>query len=350
MNKSNSKITFSLNTTWISAFLIIVGLGMATISSIEFKYPYEWWNQWGKNLVNSLGGVLVSTGLISLFLEISSIQKSVSAAIKDLFCGDMDFHKYTKSELEKLFKSITLARLDFNVQEKEIENSIYKYEKEIFQLIEEPYYEYHNCKTVLYPDSKKKIFRKNVKIDYKMINRSKKEISPKMCWKVYVFGNKSDDEILDDFKVSELILNGKNIDKNDINKYKKIKKIKKENCDTYDYMIMLDIPNNKEHEYKLKCTIDYEIPYNDVTQIYKMTKPCKNFLHEFFMKSDVRNCDKWKMSGNAFAAFYCMEEEEMSRFKVKQSVNESLSVSFRGWTLPGAGYVILSEKINNSTY
>lgn len=339
------KIFYKITTKGISICISLLGLSLLIIGSIKLKTPYPWWEKWGENLANSIGGVLISTGIISLFLEISSIQNSVSNAIKGLFCGDIDFKRYTKDELECILKKITLARLNLTTDVVKIENSIYKYEKEIFKLLEKPYYDYHQCQTVLYPDSKRKTFRKKVKIRYKLINHSKTPTTSALNWKVYVQDAKSEDEILKDFIVSELEINGQSYSDKQISKFKKIKKIKKENCDTYDYIITLDLPTKNETEYKFYCTIDYEIPYDDVTQIYKITKPCKHFLHEFFMKKDIYNHDEWKMSGNAFAAFYCLEEEEVPKFKVTQEVNESLSISFKEWTLPGAGYVILSEKL-----
>lgn len=340
-----NNITFKVSAKVISIIISSIGLILFTISSLKIENAYQWWNEWVKGLTNEIGGVLFSTGIISLLLEISSIQNSIANAIKGLVYGEIDFKKYTKDELEHILKKITIARLTNKTNELEINDSIYKYEKEIFKLIEAPYYDYHNCKTVLYPNSATKTFRKNVKIDYKLVNHSNELISPGLNWKVYVQDNKSQEEILKDFKICELKINDHTYNDTQISDFKKIKKIKKEHCDTYDYIITLALPTNNESVFKLNCIIDYEIPYDDVTQIYKMTKPCKRFLHEFYMKKDLYKIDEWKMSGTAFAAFYCLEEEEKPKFKVEQEVDESLSVSFKEWALPGAGYVILSEKI-----
>lgn len=93
------KIFYKITTKGISICISLLGLSLLIIGSIKLKTPYPWWEKWGENLANSIGGVLISTGIISLFLEISSIQNSVSNAIKGLFCGDIDFKRYTKDEL-----------------------------------------------------------------------------------------------------------------------------------------------------------------------------------------------------------------------------------------------------------
>lgn len=148
-----NNITFKVSAKVISIIISSIGLILFTISSLKIENAYQWWNEWVKGLTNEIGGVLFSTGIISLLLEISSIQNSIANAIKGLVYGEIDFKKYTKDELEHILKKITIARLTNKTNELEINDSIYKYEKEIFKLIEAPYYDYHNCKTVLYPNS-----------------------------------------------------------------------------------------------------------------------------------------------------------------------------------------------------
>ena len=51
-----------------------------------------------------------------------------------------------------------------------------------------------------------------------------------------------------------------------------------------------------------------------------------------------------EIEGKRFCIIFCMQEEVDSKFKVEQAIDESVKISFKEWSLPGAGYVILSEK------
>ncbi len=337
-------IDFKMSQNFIVIFLLLFGVILILVSSIEFDSPYNWWKYWGKSMAQSVGSVLLSSGLISLLMEISTIQNNVSTAIYNLLKGDIDFSCYSKKELIKIVKKVAIARCETNITEKDLNNSFYKYEKNLVDLLNDAYYDYHNCKTVLYPDSENQVFKKKVEIEYKLINKSKKDLNIVFNWKIHESKLKNKTEVLDKFKVKYLKICGNEFSDHEIDRFKTIEPDKKENGNTYDYIITLRFPYRQEEKYTVKCKLEYEIPYSDVTQIYKMTRPCKNFLHEFFIKKDSAGKDVWRLKGNAFASFFCMQEEVDSKFKVEQAIDESVKISFKEWSLPGAGYVILSEK------
>ncbi len=342
---SRSKITFRMSSYAIVIILLVVGFALSLVASIKFDTPYNWWKTWGNGIAASIGSVLLSSGLISLLMEISTIQNTVSLAIQNLIKGEIDFSNYSKKELDRISKKVAVARTDCNMTENELKNSLYKYEENLLGLLGQPYYDYQKCKTVLYPDSTKEVFKKKVETEYKIINRSKKGSDVVMNWAIYEKDLKDEKQILEKFKVGELMICGKKYSQGEICDLKSIRKVKEENYDTYDYIISLNLPYKEEEIYTVKYKIEYEIPYSDITQIYKMTRPCKNLQHEFFMKKDIHNKDVWKMDGNAFTTFFEENEEEFPRFKVDQIVDETIKISFDEWALPGAGYVILSEKI-----
>lgn len=344
--KKNSDIVkFSIGKK-IMAFLIsLVGLLFIIISDYKFKKPLPWWTIGGSSVCNSIGCTLMSAGIISLMLEISSIQNLIDQSLRNLLTGQMPLNHYTDEELHNLNQAIASKRLSKFLVNNDLNDTIYKYENNLIELSKLNYYEYHKSTTILTPDSSKGIFLKKVTIEYKLIIQEGKSYSGCFKWRIFSpKPNLSTEEIVDEYKLLELMVCEQNY-KTELRNKIQIQSVSKNKYNSYDYIICLQLPEKTCREYTVKCVMEYPLPDFDVTQVYKMTKPCKLFTHEFHMEPDKNNRENWKISGNAFTAFYGSQDNSNANdsFTLEQSVDTNIRITFKGWILPGAGYVILAQ-------
>ncbi|MGN0155682.1 MAG: hypothetical protein ACI39N_00405, partial [Lachnospiraceae bacterium] len=223
-----------------------------------------------------------------------------------------------------------------------------EYEKNLLDLLKETYYEYHNQKTVLTPISSKSVFKKRVETEYKLINRFGKPCSIRFSVAQYSLTKELDVDKSKDNLQLRIKIDGVDMSKHEIKNHITISRIEDNDKENYDYIINFDYPLDKSKEHKVKMEYEYEVPDYDLTQVYKMTRPCKKFIHEFYMKGDLDNKGKWGLTGNAYTAFFCNQNDPEANYKVEQSIDESITIRFNKWTLPGAGYVILLNRIKNN--
>ena len=93
------------------------------------------------NIIEIIGTTLFSSGLVSVIVEISTIKNLVTHAFRNILCGDFELDGLNQNALITLKNKIASKLVDVN--EKNILNSPYKYEKKLLDMVNEKYYEHH---------------------------------------------------------------------------------------------------------------------------------------------------------------------------------------------------------------
>ena len=95
---------------------------------------------------------------------------------------------------------------------------------------------------------------------------------------------------------------------------------------------------------KIRAEILYDVPLFDICQSFKISAPCKNIEHKFYINKDVQTGQEWMIQANAYSTFYHRQDEEESNYKVEQNVDDSLIIRFKDWALVGNGYCVFYQK------
>ncbi|MGN0157407.1 MAG: hypothetical protein ACI39N_09160, partial [Lachnospiraceae bacterium] len=116
--------------TWVIILLLFI-LGM--LFYITSQGTYAEFDKWiyssaVKKFLESMGMTIVSASLVSLVVEISSLKNLFQSAFKGVLNFDFPFDCYSDKQLEKLNKRLAVYRTKCNLEEKDIEESVYEYE------------------------------------------------------------------------------------------------------------------------------------------------------------------------------------------------------------------------------
>ena len=84
---------------------------------------------------------------------------------------------------------------------------------------------------------------------------------------------------------------------------------------------------------------EYDVSINDLSQIFRLTHPCKSMTHQIYITNNINNKNNWEIHGTAFVSFYCRENNN-NGFHVKQNHSGNIEIQFNNWCIPGAGYVV----------
>lgn len=344
-HRKKRNVSFQISKGVLAAVVILIGILIIALSSFNYKKTVDLWLNFGKSILNSIGCTLVSAGFISLCLELSTIKSLVSDSIKGLMTGEGVIDHYTDTELTRLENEILNRKMQIASSDIVLTDSLYKYDRNLLDLLNSNYYEYHESTTILTPDSNNSVFLKHVTVEYKLINVSGIAYRGMFTWKSNSpIEDLSDDNIDQIFSIKQLVVCGEDCldKKNAIVPH--VSSISCNEYDTYDYLISINLPESTNREYTVKCIVEYYIPLNDISQIYRMRIPCKKFKHDFHINEDTSNKDKWKISGNAFTSFFIDQNLPDSNFRLDQNIYNAIKINFTDWSLPGSGYVIVSEK------
>lgn len=291
---------------------------------------------------------LLSAGLISALVEISTITSVVQGALERLVQGNFPFDKFSNDRLLELSKQIAVKRSEKDdLEVGQLEKTIYCLEPELLNDSIGVYYEYHKDTTIIQPDESKHVFQKWVNLEYKLINRFKKPYSIQFCISlVNNSENITDEDIRRCFKIEKLeILCSSEVEPNekklknrvleqDLNNLVQIKTITKKPHTTYNYLVKMEYPLENVATCVVKLTCSYEVPMSDPIQSFKLNHPCKEFEHNIFVQKD-----NWEIMADAYTAFFFTDENK--EYQVRQNVPNSVSIVFKNWAVTGAGYMAL---------
>lgn len=333
----SKKILFKLGTKGICAVLAIIGTLCIIVGTVQFKNPYSWWTAWGSSVANTLGTTLVASCVVSFVLEISNINTILQNVMGNVLNDDFPLDAYSDKNLTNFKSKISLHQCKEGMEREQLETGIYKYEKNLLELANEVYYEYHKAQYTIEPNENEGIFNVKAHMEYKIVNKFG---APNvMRFKIRTYAISETDPKKDyenNFKLESFKINKKKVSNPNI----KIEEIEKDaDSNFYDYKVKIeeDFGNAKNTVVDMKYS--YNIPISDQIQSYKITFPCKKLEHQMRIKEDNETKEKWQIKTNAFTSFYYRQKDADSKFKVEQNGNDMCTIKFDDWIIPGGGYV-----------
>lgn len=350
MNEENN-YDATVKVSTITKFMVFLGIIFIISSKIGLSYI-------NKKLlplvvilqvIDALGTTLFSAGLVSVIVEISTINNIVKKAFERFLKGDFELDGMSQKTLMKLKNDISLKLL--NLEKKDLSNSPYKYEQKLLNMVNEKYYKHHNITYHITPDENNKCFHVKAKIDYQIINKNLIDNCFLFKLKVYKFEGNTPEEKrikhkgkglgnINNFNCTvkinnELINNDEIITVEDVTHITESK--------YYDYKITLS-KNLQGEKNKIQAEINYDVPIFDICQSFKISSPCKNIEHKFYIERDCATNEEWVISANAYSTFYHRQDEEESNYKVEQNIDQALTIRFQNWALVGNGYCVFYQK------
>lgn len=301
-----------------------------------------------KDAAQNIALTLISAGLISALVEMSTITTVVKNALQKLVSGDFLFDKFSEERLTELNRQLAVQRSGkCDLKADQLDKTIYFLEPKLLEDSVGIYYEYHRTTTIIQPDEENKMFNKWVSAEYRLNNRFKEPHSIKLCISlVNNSENLSDEDIRKLFKIEKFEIycapeeesDDKNLEnkliENDLESLVQIEAIEKKPHTTYNYMIKIEYPIENIATCLVKLQYSYNIPMSDPLQSFKLNHPCKEFEHTITIRDS-----NWEIMADAYTAFFFTDENR--DYQVSQNVPSSVSIVFKDWALTGAGYMAL---------
>ena len=326
------KVSYRISSRAVIIWFEVIGICLIALSNVSFKNPYTWWESWGRDTASNAGTTMLVAGIISLLIEISTLRNFFQDSMKNILNEDFPFSAYSEENLIN-FKNLISAHIvgDALNQEELKRESIYSYETDLLQLAKGKYYDYHKAKYTVYPQIETGLIRINASIDYCIINKAGEQNEIRFKTKSYALDNTKES-----FKLNKLEINGQRIETKGLVKIEEIDK--QEESNFYDYKVKIEKDLGKNKKNNVHMEYEYWVPMYDKLQNYKITLPCRRLEHQIRIKNG------WELRGSAYTAFYYRQGEADAKFKVEQSLPDTLCVNFNGWIFPGAGYSVYYDQ------
>lgn len=332
-------LTMKLSTvTKLMVFGGIICIIVANCVTDDFKNTSFFW-VFVIKIIEVIGTSLFSAGLVSVIVEISTIRNIVAHAFKNILSGVFELDGLSQSALIRLKQDISLKLL--GISNKDLSNSPYKYEDRLLNSVNEKFYKHHNITYHITPDENNNCFHVKTKIDYDIVNKNMIDNFFEVRLKLYEIKNENATaEIGNNFSAS-VNINGDDIDTKDILFNEPVKHHGESTYYNRKIRIFKELEGSKN---KIKAELNYDVPLFDICQAFKISAPCKNIEHKFYINSDVQTGQQWMIQANAYSTFFHRQEEEDSNYKVEQNVDDSLIIRYTDWALVGNGYCVFYQK------
>lgn len=332
--KKDNNVKMNFSSKSISIILTIIGILLILITSLEISDDATVFLKVIISAGNSIGLTLLSVGLVSILIEISTIDSVVNKAIKTVLSDEIPLESYSDSFLSRLKNKISAELTGISINN--LQKSVYILEPNLLDLTNSLYYEYHKAQCDVIPDKSKQIFLKKFKIEYKIINENGFDNWVKLGLSLYdIKPNMSNEERLNNVKIKKFFVNDTNLIDDPLVE-RSIIPTDVDDLYEYDYTYIFKRQLQKCREHKVVLEYEYTTTQNDLTQSWKLKYPCKKIEHSVTIKGK----NDWRLKANAFASFYHTDSKLQNFFKVEQTIDKSAKIEFDKWTIPGAGYVI----------
>ena len=324
-------IRFNLNSKAISILIMICGIAIFSLSLIIAETSSTVLI-FIKRILEAIGPTFISAGCVSLLLEISTIQKCVEDAILNLMQGNFPMEAFSSDVIKKIkAKSVQALSPD-----KKIDETAYSLEPYLLGQMNKSYYDYHECKYVLYPDFENKKIKKIVSLkgilckgaettssyEYKWLFKREEGITAK---------NFSDFVKITKFKVFK--------ENRTQDAKKKLNFSESENkFDEYPFCISFYWDFSDYSRVEFEFEYEYCVTMEDLSQTFKLMKPCRKLKHTILIEGT--NSDEIRLSASAFAAFNTTGQPSEKKYCANLLTHHTCTVNFDAWALPGAGYVV----------
>lgn len=288
------------------------------------------------DFVNAIGSTLLSAGIVSILVEISTIKGLVSDALDNVLEGDIPLDSYSNSKLEHINNLIAAKRgdVDYNF----IKNSIYSIEPKLIGILNGLYYEYYNANYIIIPDQKNGIFKKNVTLDYKIMNLFDMDNKVSHSIALYdIIPNMTEEMRKKKFKVSKFKINNTDLS-TEVDKYIKIVNVTEQDS-SYQYIVKFERELQHCKSHKIHIEFDYEVTISDISQIFRLSYPCKSTNHNIHIQNIKNSNGDWMIVGTAFTSFYYDKNNDQG-MHIKRPIDTNIQICFDDWCIPGAGYSV----------
>lgn len=326
--KGHDDISFHMSAKAVALLMIAVGF-IITICTGDTAAT----RSVAKGMLDVLGSTLLSAGLVSLLLEISTIKNCVKDAIRDLISGDFPMASLSEDSIQHIYKNVIAARSG-EMSYDQIEKSIYCLEPHLFQERKSAYYESHKAKIVVTPLSN--IILKKVTTTTELRNKYEEQCSVDYAWGFKRQPDSTPDKIKSKLEIKKFIVNGRDKTETARNKLTLVKS--DDIYEKYPLTLKFSWDVGKSEYTKIEFEYEYSVEIDDAVQSFKLMRPCKLFQHEVHI--DGANVDDWALAPTAFASFNCSGHPLEKHFTTERMTSKACRISFDEWTLPGAGYVI----------
>lgn len=340
--KKQYKITMKLSTATI--WLIVIGLLFIIVANILLNVFSEAFlaeyhaTKPALDIFCTIGSTLFSAGIVSVLVEISTIKNLVSDALYNALQGKFPLDAYSNQVLTKINKQIAARRGAVNIEK--IDNSIYSVEPKLIESLDGLYYTYYKATYEITPDEERGVFKKYVMLDYEVINEYDKTNQVSHTIRLYNVDDKmTDEQKKAAFNVKSFVINETDLS-DEVDNYKTIIPIKEKHSE-YQYAIKFKRELQHCRKHRIRLEFEYEVPIYDMSQIFRLTFPCKSMTHDIYVVNE--NAHLWNIHGAAFVSFYCKENNDHG-FHVTQKHDTNLQIAFNNWCIPGAGYVAYLTK------
>ncbi len=330
------EVTINIRASTFAILVLIGGLVLYYFSEVVGNWK---WAEAGGELVRIFATTLISTGALSIILEISSIKSCVEEAIKNLLSGNFPLNSCSKSTINRLFERVCCAKGDIPISINDLSKSIYCLEPHLYNLINKIYFLEHCVKTYITPTEdklhKKVIYKAKIINPYKSVNKLQLEWSLANEDKIFLVENRQTA-----VSITKMRINGIDIT-NKVNECMSVSKSENEH-EKYPYKVSFIKDLGTEKETVVELRYEYDVMPDDLTQSFKLTKPCKKLEHEIHIEND--DSGKWALSANGFASFYESNSELKDKYLTENMTDTSCRIAFDEWAIPGAGYVVSFNK------
>lgn len=360
LTKDSRAEKFTLDYKLMSIILCVVGSGLFVVTFFMLKYinvdandsvyiiTTKYLIQTILSILNFLAGVLISSGVISLLLELSTIKDLVkdtvvekyNALINTLLTANFQFGSYSPEILDKLHSDIVVQKnKEFNITVDQVNDSVYCLESQLNKLISTIYYECHDEKIYITPVETEGVFRKRVLSTYTLINSHEANNSFKRKISFIDDGKYPDDASkIERLKINKVKVNKKADLTKEVRKLLNVTEIEKGYHNLYSYTVGFERELQKCRAHTIELDYEYEVPIYDIAQSFTLPKACKKFCHRIHLTGG--DSPKWVLEVNAFASFSYSDSELKDYFSVTQDSAHLSEVKFETWVLPGSGYVV----------
>lgn len=336
------KIQFKLGVKGTCCLLFLAGVVCVILSYFPFDKPWTWWKDWGSSVANAIGTTLIASCVISLILEISNINSIFQGVLSNILNDDFPLDAYSMENLERFKHRICVHECKDGMKCEQLLGSVYKYEKNLLDLANSIYYDFHKANYTIQPKENEGLIEVRAKIEYRVINKFGAENNIRFKLRTYSLEGKNPEESHENnFVLSKFEINGQEVEDPKI----VIEEIPKEiDSNYYDYKVKIIRNLGKQKTTTVKMDYTYNVPIYDKTQSYKITAPCKRLEHQIKIKKDNGTNDEWELKTNAFTAFYYKQKEPDSKFRVEPNGSDYVRIIYDDWIIPGGGYVLVFNK------
>lgn len=334
------KVHFEFDTKGMACIMAVIGGIMCLVAkSITVETAVESGIQ---TIVDTLGSTLISAGIVSIVLEISTIRSCVESAILELIQGDVPLEGLSVEAANKVHQKSMEARCRGELSFEEINNTVYRLEPYLFDEIKDIYFESHECKYVVCP--KEDRIEKSVDLRVVICNKHHKENKFGLTW-----GFKKRPGVTKD-NVGETCIALQTFKVNGVDYTNEAKTSltvsgldgEQDIYDEYPFNVHFNWDFGIQERVEVSLKYKYHVEIHDLAQSFKLSTPCKKFRHEVYIEEE--HMDEWGLSVNAFSSFYHDKHPMKAFCRADKMTSKACQVSFDAWTLPGAGYLVAFYK------